>query len=60
MEQDKERLQETEAEIIKALEEETVPYEPRPRWQILCAWVALGIFVVLLVLYYINIARGGL
>lgn len=30
-------------------------YTPRPKWQIVLAWIALAIFIVGVVLYYINI-----
>ena len=35
-------------------------YTPRPKWQVILARVALVIFVLLVLAYYINIARGGL
>ena len=28
------------------------PYVPRPKWQVAAAWVGLGIFLFILVLYY--------
>lgn len=40
--------------------QETPAYAPRPRWQIWGARVALAVFIVMLVLYYINISRGGI
>jgi len=40
--------------------EQTEPhYVPRPRWQIVLAWVGLGIMLVSVALYYIHIAKGG-
>ena len=48
-----------EEERIDIPEEET-PYTPRPRWQVWGARVALVIFVTLIIMYYINISRGGL
>ena len=48
-----------EEERIDTPEEET-PYEPRPVWQVWAARVALVIFVALVIMYYINISRGGL
>lgn len=40
--------------------EEEVPYQPRPRWQVWGARIALVVFVTLIIMYYLNIARGGL
>ena len=34
-------------------------YIPRPAWQVWGARVALVIFIIFLIMYYINIARGG-
>ena len=34
-------------------------YKPRPRWQVWMARVALAVFILLLVMYYINVFRGG-
>ena len=39
--------------------EETTPYEPRPTWQRVMAWIGLGIVVVGVILYYYHSARGG-
>ncbi len=36
-------------------QEETSEYTPRPRWQILLAWVALAIFITGVILYYAQI-----
>lgn len=35
-------------------------YEPRPRWQVWCARIALVLFLALIAMSYVNIARGGL
>ena len=35
-------------------------YTPRPRWQVWGARVAVAAFIVLIILYYINIGRGGI
>ena len=47
--------------------EETTPaqpekphYVPRPAWQVWAARVALAIFLLGLILYYLNVFRGGL
>ena len=34
-------------------------YIPRPRWQVWAARIGLLIFVIFLVMYYMNILRGG-
>lgn len=47
-----ENEQVTPEELVK--ENEKV-YTPRPRWQIILAWVALAIFIIGVILYYINI-----
>ena len=48
------------------LEEETaeIPFEepkyvPRPKWQVWAARIGLGLFILLLICYYLNIFRGG-
>ena len=41
-------------------EQETPAYVPRPRWQVWLARVALALFILLIIAYYINIMRGGL
>ena len=33
---------------------------PRPAWQIWGARIALIVFAALIIMYYLNIARGGL
>ena len=35
------------------------PYTPRPLWQRIGAWVCLVFFIALILMYYINIMRGG-
>lgn len=35
-------------------------YQPRPKWQILLAWVGVAIMMVSVALYYIHIAKGGI
>ena len=41
-------------------QEEEPLYQPRPRWQVWGARIALAVFLALIAMYYINIARGGL
>ena len=42
------------------LEEQEETYVPRPKWQVWGARFVLVVFLVLLFMYYANIARGGL
>ena len=49
-----------EQELDLQPEQESQSYEPRPRWQVWCARIGLVLFVALIVMSYINIARGGL
>ena len=39
--------------------EEQEGYVPRPAWQVWGARIALVLFVILIIFYYLNIARGG-
>jgi len=43
--------------------EETVAeeagYTPRPAWQVWTARIGLALFILVIVLYYINLFRGG-
>ena len=38
---------------------EPEPYKPRPFWQVWGARIGLVLFVAVVIMYYINIARGG-
>ena len=38
---------------------EQAGYVPRPKWQVWGARIALVLFIVLLIFYYLNVARGG-
>ena len=40
--------------------EEESGYTPRPRWQVWAARVALVLFLFVLLMYYLNMFRGGL
>ena len=41
-------------------EQEQQPrYVPRPTWQVWAARIGLAVFVIFLIMYYINIFRGG-
>ena len=54
-----------EEQLEQTLPEEAVPQEekplyiPRPKWQVIGAWVALVLFVAVIVFYYLNMMRGG-
>ena len=41
-------------------EQEQNVYTPRPTWQIWAARIGLVIVIIAVILYYINIATGGL
>ena len=43
----------------KDLQEQESGYTPRPKWQVWLARVALAVFILLVLMYYINIMRGG-
>ena len=34
-------------------------YVPRPAWQVWCARIGLVLFLTVVVMYYINLFRGG-
>ena len=35
-------------------------YQPRPKWQVWGARVCLVVFILVLLMYYMNLMRGGL
>ena len=35
-------------------------YVPRPRWQVWSARIALVVFILILIAYYLNLFRGGI
>ena len=41
-------------------QEEQPQYTPRPAWQVWGARIALVLFIIVILLYYLNIARGGI
>ncbi len=51
---------ENQEELQQELQEEAPKYIPRPAWQVWGARVALVLFVALIIMYMIKIARGGL
>ena len=48
-----------EKQPVEAAAEEESSYIPRPAWQVWGARIALVLFILLIVLYYINVSRGG-
>ena len=49
-----------EKELPETSEELVVtPFEPRPVWQRVLAWIGFGIVVLGVILYYYHIASGG-
>ncbi len=48
-----------EQEINNDLTPEETGYTPRPKWQRYLAWIGLVVFVLFMIMYYINIFRGG-
>ena len=50
MEENQELLQEQPREV----------YKPRPKWQLVCAWIGIVIMVVSFILYCWQIATGGM
>jgi len=50
MEENREDIFETESE----------GYKPRPKWQIVCAWIGVIIMFICVALYYWHIASGGM
>ena len=41
-------------------EQDKPHYVPRPMWQVWAARIGLVVFILGLILYYLNILRGGL
>ena len=40
-------------------ETEENAYKPRPKWQVWAARIALVVFIIIVIMSYIRIARGG-
>ena len=49
-------MEENRDEIVETQE---TGYTPRPKWQIVCAWIGIVIMVISVILYYHYIANGG-
>ncbi|MBQ9148275.1 MAG: hypothetical protein IJX69_01785 [Oscillospiraceae bacterium] len=52
-------MDEEKMQNIPEEEQEEKPYVPRPTWQIWAARIALVIFIAIVIMSYINIARGN-
>lgn len=48
-----------EEEIQEKQTQEPEGYVPRPKWQVWGARVLLVVFILLLIMYYTNVFRGG-
>lgn len=62
MEEKQENLTPEAQEDILPTQEETVEesgYVPRPAWQVWAARIGLVLFIAVVVMYYINLFRGG-
>ena len=44
----------------KENQQEESGYSPRPAWQLWAARIGLAVFIGFLILYYVNIFRGGM
>ena len=44
----------------KENQQEESGYSPRPAWQFWAARIGLAVFIGFLILYYVNIFRGGM
>lgn len=51
-------MENEELENQQPLEEDQPVYVPRPAWQVWGARIALVLFIIVIIMYYINIARG--
>lgn len=59
MDENQKDMNEAEVPAEAAEEQKTETHEPRPAWQIWGARIALVVFILYLIMYYINIMRGG-
>lgn len=55
---------ETEVSVVENEELDLTPeegsgYQPRPAWQVWAARIGLVLFILVLIMYYINLFRGG-
>lgn len=47
-----------ENEHLEEMDTEDTGYTPRPAWQVWTARIGLALFILVIVLYYINMFRG--
>lgn len=50
---------EQELPVSQEIPEQPEPYTPRPLWQRILAGICLALFICLIIMYYVNIMRGG-
>ena len=50
---------ENEEHIDQTPDTPTEPYQERPAWQVWLARIGLVVFIGFLLMYYVNILRGG-
>ena len=55
-----EERMEQQPEVAAEAQQEKPRYIPRPMWQVWAARVALVLFLFVLLMYYLNMFRGGL
>ena len=48
-----------EEERMESPLQEESGYQPRPKWQVWLARIGLIVFIAFLIMYYINVFRGG-
>ena len=51
--------QEQETDVEENVLQEKDVYIPRPAWQVWGARIALVLFILMLIMYYVNLLRGG-
>ncbi|MBO5322738.1 MAG: hypothetical protein J6A88_01375 [Oscillospiraceae bacterium] len=56
---EEERIDNPEIETIEE-ENEKPAYTPRPKWQIVLAWIGVAIMAASIIMYYWQIANGGI
>ena len=54
---EEERIENTESEVQSQPEK---PYVPRPAYQVWAARIGLVVVIIAIIIYYLNIARGGM
>ena len=56
---DEQRMDTPETEVFEE-ENQKPAYTPRPKWQIILAWIGVAIMVASVIMYYWQIASGGI